>query len=138
LGGTGASLYTDMLAIDRKRDMEQMQAKDTYELSRMQALAQPQTAYQAPYGTIGCYWQLWRPIGVGVCSNYTFAGTYPEDWFKWFGHRSEGLSFALLNEGYIRGQLVTPPGGSMPYGKRYDELAKTLSLGIRIKRIPEE
>ena len=138
LGGTGASLYTDMLAIDRKRDMEQMQARDTYELSKVQALAQPQTAYQAPYGTIGCYWQLWRPIGVAVCSNMSYLSDYAKDWFKWFGHRSQGVSYAALNEGYIRGQLISAPGIPLPYGKRFDELAKTLSLGIRIKKIPED
>lgn len=142
LAGTGASLYTDMMAIDRKRDMEQMQARDTYELSKIQALNQPQTAYQAPYGTVGCYWQMFKPIGIGVSYQYSdgFDDADAAAWFRYFGHRSEGVSSPKLSEGYIRGQmLLGPDSTSRPiYGKKYDELVRTFSLGIRIKKIPED
>lgn len=142
LAGTGASLYTDMLAIDRKRDMEQMQARDTFELSRIQALDQPQTAYQAPYGTIGCYWQMFKPIGIGVSFQYEDGYDDPDAalWFRYFGHRSEGVGTVQLEEGYIRGQMLMGPDSSLRpiYGKRYDELVRTMSLGIRIKKIPED
>lgn len=130
--GSLANLYFNNQAIERKKNMEIMQAKDTFNVSKAQAVSQPQTIYQSPYGLVGVKNAVENPVEVCIMESHISDLSLETGYRDMYGWKADGFRYATLDDGYIRGQLKQ--SDSMG-GRRWDDIVETFSNGFRVKAI---
>lgn len=130
--GSLANLYFNNQAIDRKKSMEIMQAKDTFNVSKAQAVSQPQTIYQSPYGLVGVKNAVENPVMIGIMTNNIPDGNLEAAYRDMYGWKADGFRYVNLEDGYIRGQIAQSNNIG---GRRWDDIVETFSNGFRVKAI---
>jgi len=114
---------------DRAYDLAVMNAQQTAELSRKQAVNQPSSGYNVGYGLIYCYLNEKSSLIAAVESPTNATDTYYTDWCAENGYPAEGAMSVSIAAGYYQGVLLSTSASQS--GMYWDECNKVFMRGFK-------
>ena len=114
---------------DRAYELAVMNAQQSAELSRKQAVNQPSSGYNVGYGLIYCYLNEKSSLIAAVESPTNATDTYYTDWCAENGYPAEGAMSVTIAAGYYQGVLLST--SATQSGMYWDECNKVFMRGFK-------
>lgn len=129
VGGAVGGMMTDLYGQDRAVELARMQAKADFELSKRQAIDQPQTSYNVAYGLIYITLNQINRLRACLVMPYDVDASYFADWVTEYGYPSEGRKTIAVVPGYYLGKALSLDGDAS--GMYWDAMNSTLEKGFK-------
>lgn len=119
--------------LNRAYDLQKMNAEFQREISKRQAVMQPETSYNLGYGLVYGYQNVHNPVKVCkmLPKNISDLRDYYDNWCFNYGYPAEGIIGIDADYGFYQGDLLDWWSTSLPKGQKFDRLNEIMKSGFK-------